>query len=180
MRGGAHEMNQSTVPDLTVQAYVRPGLLLASVERNLKHVRALESAGTIDRLLVHAWPARVPLAEDSLGQDVVELFERFNEWAAAHEVSIQPPFRVQSIYSAITGISDTILTTPALCLTVYEGNKLAGVYPHTDGDDQYTVADAIIGLKTGDLAAQWSGAPSAAATRDQVRQVACPDCEGGW
>lgn len=136
---------------LTVEIYVRPAQLLEPIDAKIKTLKQLASTDHIDDLSLHAWPETITLSEETPYSDAVDAFERMEAWADEHDISIRPPFTVRTTTSTITGETRTKLRTPLMCLTVYVGEQLANVFPHSRGDNQYTVTDAIAGLRTNEL-----------------------------
>lgn len=105
-------------------------------------LRALARSGRIDAIEVHAWPREVSLAGGA-HSDVLERFEDFERWADERAASIRPPFSIRVQRSAYTGETDTTLVTPVVCLAVYEGSDLVGVYPCSRDGSVTTVDDCI-------------------------------------
>lgn len=160
--------------DLTVQVYVRPALLIDPIDAKLVTLQSLEDDGVIDALLLQAWPEEITLSDQPPHSEAVEVFERFDRWAESRGVSVRPSFAVRTRTSKITGETKEILSTPVMCLAVYEGRRLAGVFPHSAGDDHHSVTEAIAALKTGDLAA-YIPEPAESAEPGPRR---CPECDG--
>lgn len=137
---------------LTVEVYVRPQQLTDPINTKIDAVQQFESAGHIDNVLIHAWPKSVTLSERTPSNNAaIGALEQMEAWAEQHGISIRPPFNVRTTTSSFTGETLTKLRTPVLCLAVYVGARLANVFPHSRGEDRYTVRDGIIGLKTGEI-----------------------------
>jgi hypothetical protein len=163
--------------DVTVQVYVRPGLLLEPLDAKIETLQRLETEGEIDAVTVQAWPDTVPLSDAAPYTEVVDLYERFTLWADRHDRSITPPFTVRTQSTVTSEGSRRVLSTPMMCLAVYSGRTLAVVYPHADGDDHYSVTDAIAALRTDGIeriAPRPEPEPSAA----DASSGSCPDCDG--
>ncbi|THE64782.1 hypothetical protein D8Y22_11025 [Salinadaptatus halalkaliphilus] len=160
--------------ETTVVCHVRAPLLLEPIDRQVETLQACESEGTIDELLLRSWPKEVARSESSAHQEVLELYDRFSAWARERGVSIAPPFTERSSTSQITGETTELLVTPLLCLEVYAGDDLVGVYPHSAGEETYTANEVIAALRTGTVPT-----PLGKATED-VASVAddCPACGG--
>ncbi|MFB6080250.1 MAG: HTH domain-containing protein [Haloferacaceae archaeon] len=161
--------------DLTVQAFVRAGVLGESIDGQFRRLRTLETAGVIDALLVRVWPAAVRLSSDDAGPDVgetevVELYRQFAAWADRANASIEPAFAVRHRCSAITGESCDVLTTPVMGLAIYGGDGLEAVFPHRADDGTHSVADAIDALADGRFRS--TAADEAPPARDDT----CPEC----
>lgn len=158
-------MNTKTTT-LTAVCYVRAPLLLEPVDRQVETVRACESEGTIDDLLLRSWPKEVKLAGDSPYQEALEAYDRFRTWADHQGVDVCPPFRERTTTSQVTGETNELLVTPLLCLELYADDELVGVFPHSDGDETITTEDAIASLRCGELPAPLEGDAS-----DTVRRA---------
>lgn len=142
---------------ICVECYVRTSSVVAPVDSTLRTLDRLETDGTIDTVTVDAWPATVRLGEPSPHSDVVDLFEEFDAWAEQWDVSIRPPFTVDTRTWEITGTTREVLTTPVQCLAIYANSSLQKVYPHTvsraDDDITYTVEHALGLLEEHDVPA---------------------------
>lgn len=161
----------TTDEPLTVACHVRAPMLLEPVDGHVETLRACESEGRIDSLLLRSWPEEVSLDDGSSYPEVVDVFERFERWADRHDVSVRPPFETRTARSLATGEETEMLVTPLLCLALYRGDDLVGVYPHTDGEESVAATEAIAALRTGEL-------PPVLGVRPQVAPSdRCPECE---
>lgn len=184
-------------PDRTVVCYVRAPLLLDPIDSKIETLRTCEANGSIDSLLLRSWPDEVALTEERPNQEVVARFERFEQWAETHDVSIRPPFDIRTVTSLASDESRQVLVTPILCFALYSDDRLVGVYPHTEGDTTCTAAEAIAALRTGETpplpdtarpiveadsptghARGTEAEQSTAATRTPTTPTTCPDCGG--
>lgn len=183
--------------DLTAVCHVRAPLLLEPLDSKIETLRTCEANGDIDSLLLRSWPDEVALTETSPNQEVVDCFERFEQWADAHGVSVRPPFAIRTSTSLVSDDSRPVLVTPLLCLALYYDDSLVGVYPHSDGETTDTATEAIAALRTGEVptlpeppAPSTDGVsldtparvsetePSTATTRHSVTTpTSCPHCE---
>lgn len=175
---------------VAVDVYVRPDQLAGALDEHVRELRALATEGTLEAVDVHSWPSRVPV--QSPAADAVERFREFRAWADDRGVSIQPPFSVHAVASEFTGERRTYLSTPVCCLAVSAGGALAGVYPHTDDEEHYSVADGVEAVVAGDLsvgpgdgsvalqaALAAAGAEDAEDAEGAAGAVAgCPECGG--
>jgi len=161
--------------DFTVQVYVRPGLLLEPLDATVATLQQFETDGVIDGVTVQAWPDTVPLSDPTPYSEVVDIFERFTLWAEQHDVSITPPFGVRTQSTITSDATRRVLSTPMLCLAVYDGRALSAVYPHADGDDQYSVTSAIAALRTGQFDRITPRSTHDSSTSDRAVDH-CPDC----
>ncbi|EMA36676.1 HTH domain-containing protein [Halobiforma nitratireducens] len=166
-----------TASTVTIIAHVRAPLLLEPVDSQIETLRACESEGAIDDLLLRSWPKEVTRSENSPHQEVLEAFERFESWADRREVSVRPPFRERTSTSQVTGDTRELLVTPLLCLEVYEDDEFVGVFPHSqvDGEETYTTDEVIGTLRTGEV-------PTPLGVESLPDGVSndgcCPDCGG--
>jgi hypothetical protein len=162
-------------PGITAVCHVRAPLLLEPVDAQVETLQACEAEGAIDDLLLRSWPKEVALSEESPHQEALENYERFRRWAAERGVSVRPPFRERSTTSQVTGRTRERLVMPLLCLELYAGDDLIGVFPHTDEgtDETYTTDDAIATLRTGEIPT-----PLGSATDKASPSTTCPDCDG--
>ncbi|MDG5820598.1 HTH domain-containing protein [Natronococcus sp. A-GB7] len=135
---------------LTVVCHVRAPLLLEPIDSQVESLRACEEEGTIDELLVRSWPKEVRLSDDSPYQEVLETYDRFEQWADRRNVSIQPPFRTRTTTSQVTDERREVLVTPLLCLECYADDELVAVYPHSTGEETITAEDVIARVRCGE------------------------------
>ncbi|MDG5759354.1 hypothetical protein QA600_08365 [Natronococcus sp. A-GB1] len=135
---------------LTVVCHVRAPLLLEPVDSQVESLRACEEEGTIDELLVRSWPKEVGLSENSPYQEVLETYDRFEQWADRRNVSIRPPFRIRTTTSQVTDERREVLVTPLLCLECYADDELVAVYPHSTDDETITTEDVIARIRCGE------------------------------
>lgn len=167
---------------ITAVCHVRSPLLLDPVDEQVDTVRACESEGTIDDLLLRSWPKEVGLDEGSPYHEVLEAYERFQTWADQQGVDIHPPFKEQTTTSQVTGGMNTRLVTPLFCLELYADEELVGVYPHSVGDETITTSDAIETLRCGEVPTPLGGdvtvddPQTAGLNSTHSREDACPDC----
>ncbi|WP_121742990.1 HTH domain-containing protein [Natronorubrum halophilum] len=173
-----------TTPTITTVCHVRAPLLLEPVDRQIETLRACETEGAIDELLLRSWPKEVSLTDNSPYQEALESFDRFEQWAEERGVSIRPPFRERATTSQISGETNDLLVMPLLCLEVYADDELIGVFPHTDEEleETHTTDEAIASLRTGELPTPL-GAAGETETRSEpttgvVDAGVCPDCDG--
>ncbi|WP_083909295.1 HTH domain-containing protein [Natronococcus amylolyticus] len=180
---------------LTVVCHVRAPLLLEPVDSQVESLRACEEEGTIDELLVRSWPKEVRLSENSPYQEVLETYDRFEQWADRRNVSIQPPFRTRTATSQVTDERREVLVTPLLCLECYADDELVAAYPHSTDEETITTEDVIARIRCGEglvsadpigidegsdveangLERDDTGAETAPAPRSD----GCPDCGEG-
>jgi len=185
---------------ITAVCHVRAPLLLEPIDRQIETLQACPD-DAVDDLLLRSWPQGVALTESSPHQEVIETYERFTAWADQQGVSVEPPFKHRTTTSQITGTTRELLVTPLLCLELYVGDELYGVFPHSVGAETYTTSDAIATLRTGELPTPLGeptptasigtertpigGAPVATAVDEQTATSVgsastdgCPSCDG--
>ncbi|WP_293029135.1 HTH domain-containing protein [Natronococcus sp.] len=178
---------------LTLVCHVRAPLLLEPVDSQVESLRACEEEGTIDELLVRSWPKEVRLSENSPYQEVLETYDRFEQWADQRNVSIRPPFRTRTTTSQVTDERREVLVTPLLCLECYVDDELVAVYPHSTGEETITAEDVIARIRCGESLvpvepigvgegsdAEADGLESGdggAETLPSPRSEGCPDCD---
>jgi len=163
---------QFTPEDITVVCHVRPSLVLEPVDAKIETLRTCESQGTIDALLLRSWPAEVSLGDGGPHNEVVERFERFQQWASRHDVDVTPPFRVRTATSIASDEETETLLTPGICLALYHEERLRCVVPHTDGETTYTVSETIAALRTGELPAPLASVASTEPAQDPIVRTA--------
>ena len=161
--------------DITVQVYVRPGLLLEPLDAKIVTLQRLEANGDIDGVTIQAWPDTVPLSDPTPYSEVVDIFDRFTQWAERHDVSITPPFGVRTQSTLASEMTRRVLTTPMMCIAVYGGRTLTAVYPHADGDDRYSVTDAIAALRAGQFD-RITPRPTVESPTPDTAVRPCPEC----
>ncbi|ADB60725.1 hypothetical protein Htur_1840 [Haloterrigena turkmenica DSM 5511] len=176
-------MTPDTQPtEITAVCHVRAPLLLEPVDRQVETLRACESEGAVDDLLLRSWPKEVTLTDETPYQEALESVERFEGWADRRGVSIRPPFRERTATNQISGETTDVLIMPMLCLELYADDELVGVFPHTDenADETYTTDEAIAALRTGELPTPLGGEPEETTESTPADAGAgaddCPDC----
>lgn len=160
--------------DITAVCHVRAPLLFEPIDRQIETLQACESEGSIGSVLIRSWPDQVTISEDSPNGEVLEVFDRFRQWANNRDVSIEPPFRRRTVTSPITDQSKRILTTPLLSLAIYREDQLVGIYPHSVDDETITTTEVIGTLRTGEVPTPLGSRPKET-NPDGDR---CPECGG--
>lgn len=136
----------SEAEGITVRLWTRRPVSGARTEV-IDRLSAFRSEGTIADFEVETWPDEVVVTEQSRHSSVVDVHERFSVWADEAGVSIEPPFDRRTVTSLV-GRSEEVLSLPVLCLAVYDGEDLRGVFPCDDGTDTWTVTDYLDACET--------------------------------
>jgi hypothetical protein len=118
-------------------------------EQLLKQLSELQSSGVIDAYHVNLWGGGVCLCDVCSGVSVAESMldnvANFEEWATEKE-HVELPFERTTVESEMAERTVRDLEVPAICLGVYSGSMLSGVFPCQVGDEQITVNDYISAL----------------------------------
>lgn len=155
----------------TVVCHARTPLVFDPVEERIERAQALEESGLVDDVVVRSWPDTVRLDDDGPHREVVEEFQRFEEWADGRGVTVRPPFETRTRASMVEEEGVDVLVTPVLCLAVYREERLVSVFPHSDGETTYSVERALDRLEADQL-------PRPLRTSADVPDVqTCPDCD---
>lgn len=177
--------NQTEPSELTVACHVRAPLVLEPVDSKVETLRQCERDGRIGSLVLRSWPEEVDYTDDSSYQEVVDRFEEFERWADRRGATVRPPFRTRTSTSLVTDEQKELLVTPTICLSLYDDDRLVGVFPHNEGDTTYTVPDAIAALRTGRIPRPIDDAVTGELepdrretddTTDRAAPLECPDC----
>ncbi|WP_324662137.1 HTH domain-containing protein [Haloarcula sediminis] len=115
-----------------------------AVERRLHR---LECAGVLDQYGTTTWEKRVPVADEDCPER--GRYEVFRDWAARADATLSPFFDTRCCYSWETGERRTELVMPALCLAVYEDEKLVQVAPCARGGTTHSIEDCLDDLEAG-------------------------------
>lgn len=134
---------------LTIASHVRAPLVFDPIDSKIETLRSCEHDGRIGTHVIRSWPNEISMTEETEHREVIDRFAEFDEWADAHDVSIQPPFRVRTTTSLETNETIEILVTPVMCLALYLGSQLVGVYPHSTDRRTITASDAVEALQAG-------------------------------
>jgi hypothetical protein len=102
----------------------------------------LRATGAIEEFEIRTWPDEVALSEATDEDPVVETFERFERWAAAHDLSVRPAFDVRTV-SSLVGREREVLTLPMMSLALVADGDLVGVFPCRDGERTWTITDCL-------------------------------------
>lgn len=136
--------------EVAVETYARPALLLEPVDAKIETLQALQEEEVVSDLAMHTWPSEVAVGDRGLYDEVEDTFRAFERWADANGVSVRPPFSIRTRDSAFTDETRTVLVTPVMSLAIYLDDRLAAVFPHSDGEVHHPVSEAIAALKVGE------------------------------
>lgn len=120
-----------------------------------------ESEGApIAELDVDVWDASMGLTQSD-ASDLEEFHHRiseFEQWAVENDCTLGPAFKRRGTNSAAatetktetetTDTQEEVIIPPLLCLAVYDGETIAAVYPHGDGEEVSTIRDGIEALES--------------------------------
>jgi hypothetical protein len=123
--------------------YVRSPAPAATEQRQetvLGRLQSLRAAGAIDDFTVTYW-FRQALDRDC--DPSMPAVAELEAWASDYGVSLTPAFDRHDRSNWYTGIEDTVVTLPVLCLAIYEDDELRSVYPHVCEHGPRTVADGM-------------------------------------
>jgi hypothetical protein len=103
-----------------------------------ERLRALERDGVLAAVSLHVWGEAActegPLAETTACKRVRSRVDRFQDWAAAHDVRVELPFSERTVESRVIDETYCDLVLPELCAAVRVDDTLALVVPcHVDG-----------------------------------------------
>lgn len=157
--------------ETTVVCHTRTPLVFDPVEARIERARNLEDGDLVDTVVLRSWPETVRFDDDSPHREVVEEFERFDEWADRRGVSVRPPFETRTRTSMVEDGGVDVLVTPVLCLAVYREERLVSVFPHSDGESTYSVERALDRLEADQLPRPLRG------SADVPDAETCPECD---
>lgn len=115
-------------PRICVECHARMASFAAPVDTTLRTLEGLDADGVIDGLTVDAWRGEVRLGDESSDNDTAARFEEFAAWADQWDVSIRPPFSVETRHSELTGDTRKVLVTPVPFLAVYVDGALPIIF----------------------------------------------------
>jgi len=135
-------------PHTRVAVFVRRSVPFQARSRQLAvlgRVRALESAGVVDEVVVDTWANRVT---DATADAAVALaaFEGFETWAKAHRARLEPGFEAHDCHCTFTDRDYRATVFPVVCVAVYADDELVAVYPHTRDDGSVVTVDLGLSL----------------------------------
>jgi hypothetical protein len=130
--------------DVAVEFHVRSELPPPAEHRATQvyeGLTVLAGEGALEGLDRTTWPDRMPVEDPR--PDLRDAYLAFRQWADTRGYSLAPFFQTRECYTPEYGGWTDWLVLPAMCLAIYENGDLSAVYPHTDGDETYTVQDGL-------------------------------------
>lgn len=113
----------------------------------------LSADGVIEGYDVNVWGRELrvdgPLASTEYGSELLEHIREFRSWAVANGVSLESVFNEGTVTSPLTDEHYEVVSLPTMCLAVYEGGELSGVYPCHDGNRPCSVLEYLEELTPG-------------------------------
>ncbi len=139
----------------TIRLFVRadPELGCEAQKQSVIHrLAALEDEGQIGSYDVDVWAGEIcpsgPLTETAYYQRIFDHISAFRTWASKAAVSLDFAFKRTTLTCEMTDETYSIVSLPSMCLAVYEGDDLCGVYPHCNNGELYTIADCLAELES--------------------------------
>jgi hypothetical protein len=111
----------------------------------------LKRDGVVSSVSIHAMPEKVNLSTGADYGEFVALYDRLDQWAKTHDVSLRPGFGVTSTSSEIWRETRRTVRMPMVCLLIYSGSEVIGVFPHSTDEVHHSVEEALTVLRTGEL-----------------------------
>lgn len=113
-------------------------------------VHELESRGVLGDSTVSGWGTEQLTYETDCRSAVLAVLEAFETWAERNDVSLEPAFERRELSPLLSSESYEVAVFPVVCLVLYEGNDLRGVFPVHDDDEVHTVEDCLDALEAGE------------------------------
>lgn len=118
-------------------------------ERVISQLGSLSGRDAIADYDVLAWGKELrpdgPLQESSYCRTLREYVEELRTWIDENDVR-NCGFDARAVSSPLAGESYDVVTLPAICLGVYEGETLVDVYPRRDDGSFESVHDGLTSL----------------------------------
>jgi hypothetical protein len=115
-------------------------------ERVITQLKSLAGRDAIADYDVLAWGKEIrpdgPLQEAAYCRTLREYVDELRAWIDENDVR-NCGFEARDVSSRMTGESYDVVTLPAICLGVYEGEKLVDVYPRRNDESYETVDDGL-------------------------------------
>ena len=119
----------------------------------LNRVKRLEANGVFtDSIVAGDWQRIRTMAEDKR-TGALATYEEFRDWAQRNGSSLEPAFeRRTRSYVGMDQVDDVVVF-PVVSLAIYDDRQLQAVLPCSNGEQTYTVGDALDAFDRGDE--QW-------------------------
>ena len=115
----------------------------------LEQVRSLSARDAIADYDVFPWGKEIrpdgPLREASYCEALLEHISELRDWIEENGDG-DCGFDARGVTSRMTGESYDVISLPAICLSVYEGNDVVDVYPRRENGTVDTVDDGLASL----------------------------------
>ncbi|MFB6172878.1 MAG: HTH domain-containing protein [Haloarculaceae archaeon] len=122
-------------------------------QATLDRMRTLEAEGVLGDSTVAGWGKQVLTFESDVRTEADAALAAFERWADRADASLEPAFDRRTESSLLSQETYEVAIFPVVCLALYEGNEVCGVFPCTVDDEVYTVQDALDALADGDVGA---------------------------
>ncbi|XVH31547.1 HTH domain-containing protein [Haloferacaceae archaeon DSL9] len=131
---------------LFVRANPEPGIE-AQKEAVVGRLSELDRSGSIETYDVRVWGSAIrrsgPLEGTDFYEDTFSHLEAFQRWADGNGVAMNFAFKERQIDCSITDEAYSVLSLPSMCLAVYAGDDLCGVYPHCEGSETRSIRGVL-------------------------------------
>lgn len=137
------QVTVTKTPVRRVAVYVRTPVAAETERRQdtvLARIGSLRENGAVDDLTVTYWNRAANVTADDPTLPSVVAME---QWAAANGVTLAPAFDRHDRSCWFTGVDDSVVTLPVICLAVFENDDLVGVYPHLGPSGPQSVGDCL-------------------------------------
>lgn len=114
-------------------------------EETVNRLEELDSEHDLP-LEVTAWPRSIDVDPVGMTETYLDLLETFRAWAHAQGCTLTPAVDTKRADSWLSAEQRLSVSLPVMLLAVYEGDEIAAVYPHVDGDEVRTVPQGIEAL----------------------------------
>lgn len=119
-------------------------------ERVVERLTSLEGREAIADYDIFTWSRGIrldgPLEESSYCRTLLEHVGELRAWIDENCVD-SCGFDVQAVRSTVTGESYDVVSLPAICLAVYDGDELVDLYPRRTSETVENVDDGLASLE---------------------------------
>lgn len=117
----------------------------------LDRMRALEAEGVLGDSTVAGWGKQVLTFEADVRTEADAALAAFERWAEQADASLEPAFDRRTESPLLSTETYEVAVFPVVCLALYEGNDVRGVFPCTSDGDVYTVQQALAALAADEI-----------------------------